>query len=69
MSKNNLWVRVLGSAPILESEARQRFSERVRKAADKLQSASSQLAAASGRGGFYAGAMGAGGAGITGRSD
>jgi len=65
MSKNNLWVRVLGSTPIMESEARQRFSERVRKAAEKLQLASTQLAASSGRGGFYGGPgmMGGGGGG------
>lgn len=54
MSKNNLWVRVLGSTPVLETEARQRFSERVRKAAEKLQLAGQQLAASSGRG-FYGG--------------
>jgi len=57
MSKNNLWVRVLGSTPILETEARQQFSERVRKAAEKLQLASSQLAQAGGRG-FYGGPIG-----------
>jgi len=62
MSKNNLWIRVLGSTPILDSEARQRFSERVRKAAEKLSSAAGQMGGGGGRG-FYGMPMMPGGAG------
>jgi COP9 signalosome complex subunit 5 len=42
MSRNNLWVRVLSSSTIMEPENRLRFSERVKKAADKLQVTASQ---------------------------
>lgn len=40
MSRNNLWVRVLSSSSIMEPENRTRFSERVKKAQEKLQGAS-----------------------------
>lgn len=38
MSKNNLWVRILSSSSIMETENRQRFAERIKKANDKLSS-------------------------------
>jgi len=41
MSRNNLWVRVLSSSPIMEPENRLRFSDRVKKASEKLQVAPS----------------------------
>jgi len=44
MSRNNLWVRVLASSSIMESDNRQRFAERMRKAADKLSVQASQSA-------------------------
>jgi len=36
MSKNALWVRVLGSSSIMEPENRARFADRVKKASDRL---------------------------------
>jgi len=56
MSKNSLWIRILASSSIMEPENRQRFSERVRKANDKLGSAvnSQTLGGRGGGGGFYA---------------
>jgi len=54
MSKNSLWIRILASSSIMEPENRQRFSERVRKANDKLGSAAnSQTLGVRGGGGFY----------------
>jgi len=54
MSKNSLWIRILGSSAIMETETRQRFSERVRKAADRLQQVASNPALGSGPGrSFY----------------
>jgi COP9 signalosome complex subunit 5 len=47
MSKNNLWVRVLSSSSIMETETRQRFAERVRKAAEKIESAENAVSSAS----------------------
>jgi len=55
MSKNSLWIRILASSSVMEPENRQRFSERVRKANDKLTSALNTQALG-GRGGFYASA-------------
>jgi len=55
MSKNSLWVRILGSSSIMETETRQRFSERVRKAADKLQVAANQSVSGPVGRGFYSG--------------
>lgn len=43
MSRNNLWVRVLSSAGILEEENRQGFSERVKNASEKLGKAQSSM--------------------------
>jgi COP9 signalosome complex subunit 5 len=56
MSKNSLWIRILASSSIMEPENRQRFSERVKKANDKLQSAANNqaLGGRGGGGGFYA---------------
>jgi len=50
MSKNSLWVRILASSAIMEPENRQRFSERVRKVSDKLQSSTNQLIGSGGPG-------------------
>lgn len=36
MSKNNLWVRVLSTAPVLDTENRERFSDRINRASEKL---------------------------------
>jgi len=36
MSQNNLWIRSLSSSSVMEPEYRERFPERVRKAADQL---------------------------------
>lgn len=49
MSRNNLWVRVLSSSSIMEPENRLRFSERVKKAHEKLQGASSAAQSSSQR--------------------
>jgi len=51
MSKNNLWLSVLGSTPMLEAENRTSFANRVRKASEKLQSAANS-SMGGGRGGF-----------------
>ena len=37
MSKNALWVRILGSSSIMEPDNRARFADRVKKANDRLQ--------------------------------
>jgi len=37
MSASNLWIRTLSSSPVMEPEYRERFAERVRKAADQLE--------------------------------
>jgi len=57
MSRNNLWVRVLSSTPMLESEARERFPERVTKATTKLDQAARQADS----GGFSGRSFGKGG--------
>jgi len=56
MSKNSLWIRILASSSVMEPENRQRFSERVRKASDKLTSALNTQAIGGRGGGFYASA-------------
>jgi len=38
LTKNFLWMRTLGSTPMLEAENRQRFPERVRGVAEKVRS-------------------------------
>ncbi len=44
MSRKSLWVRVLSSSPLMEPETRDQVSDRIGKATDKLQSASSTRA-------------------------
>jgi COP9 signalosome complex subunit 5 len=57
MSKNALWVRVLGSSSIMEPDNRERFADRIKKAAERLQNVdvaalvSTSSAASAGAGG------------------
>lgn len=50
MSKNALWVRVLGSSSILEPDNRQRFADRISKAAERLSHVDAQLVSGGGAG-------------------
>lgn len=43
LSKNFLWMRTLGSTPMLERENRERFSERVSNMSTKLDACDVQL--------------------------
>lgn len=38
MSRNHLWIRVLASSPVMEHEYRQRFADRVKGSATKIES-------------------------------
>lgn len=66
LSKNFLWMRTLGSTPMLERENRERFSERVTAVSSKLETADVQMAHGSGSrlgsGMMSGGAEGGGGA-------
>lgn len=53
MSRNNLWVRVLSSSSIMETENRSRCSERIKNSSDLIQSAG--LSAGSSRNAGYGG--------------
>jgi COP9 signalosome complex subunit 5 len=50
MSKNALWVRVLGSSSILEPDNRQRLADRISKAAERLKQVDAQLVSGGGAG-------------------
>jgi len=58
MSKNNLWVRVLSSTSMLETENRDRFPERLSKASSKLEQAGRSEGAYGGRWGHHGGRKG-----------
>jgi len=62
MSRNNLWVRILSSSAIMEPETRQRFAERVRKAADKVSTSTAMMSGGGvgGRSSYSAAASGPG---------
>lgn len=57
MSKNALWVRVLSSSAIMEPDNRQRFADRISKAAERLRTV--DAAVVSGGGAASIGLMGA----------
>jgi hypothetical protein len=56
MSKNALWVRILGSSSIMEPDNRVRFADRIKKATDRLQNVDATSLAASSVGSGSSGA-------------
>lgn len=50
MSKNALWVRILGSSSIMEPDQRARFADRIKKATERLQNVDSSALALAGAG-------------------
>ena len=65
MSKNALWMRVLGSSSIMEPDNRVRFADRISKAADRLRTVDASVVTGGGIGGGggmgFSGGMGGGG--------
>lgn len=50
MSKNALWVRILGSSSIMEPDNRQRFADRISKAAERLRTVDASVVSGGGAG-------------------
>lgn len=63
MSKNALWMRVLGSSSIMEPDNRVRFADRISKAADRLRAVDASVVSGGGIGGGGMGGFVSGGGG------
>lgn len=61
MSKNALWMRVLGSSSIMEPDNRVRFADRISKAADRLRTVDASVVTGGGIGGGMGGFSSGGG--------